>query len=114
LSDIDLPSALEDPRRSNQRAAVKHDPCVNKRRCKPGDKDEQVGSVTKAVILGGNPIEYIVRNMIDEHLPVCKSAKQIEPQISTLGRKYCGHQLHSRLDLLIIERLQNRATYGKK
>jgi hypothetical protein len=51
--------------------------------------------------------------MIDENLPVCKSTKQVEPQISTLRRKYCGHQRHSRPDPLILEQLQHRATYAK-
>jgi hypothetical protein len=106
LSDVDLPGAPQDPRAPYHRAAVKHNPRVNKRRCKSRDEDEQVGSVTKPVIYGRNPIEYIVGNVIDKNLPVCKSTKQVESQISTLRRKYRGHQMHSRPDLLVIERLQ--------
>src|SRR5262249_39388985 len=113
LSDIDLPGAPKDPRAPYYGAAVNHNPRVNKRCCKSGDENEQISRVAESVIHGGNPIEYIVRNVIDENLPVCKSTKQVEPQISTLGRKYGAHQMHSPPDLLILEQLQHRLTHAK-
>jgi hypothetical protein len=87
FSDIDLPSSPENPRDCYHGAMLEHDSCVHNRGGKAGDKDEQIGRITKSVVFSGDPIEYVVWDVIYENLPVCKPAKEVEPQVSTFGRK---------------------------
>ena len=87
VRDVELPDALQEPRRADQEAALQHDLGVHKRGGVAGDEDEQVRGVAEAVVADRQPVHDVVRNVIEEDPPVGDSPEQIEAKVAAAGRQ---------------------------
>ena len=93
VGGIDLPHAPQQPRCSEDEAALEHSSAEDERRGVAGNEHEQIGAVAEAVVSERKPGQHAGGDMAKEHQPVGEAAEQVQPQIP-LRRWKCKLDLH--------------------
>jgi hypothetical protein len=86
MRQIELPDAPPQPRRSYHEPVVSHHATKNQCGGVSRNVDEEISSVAETVVACCNPIDRIVRNVIEEYRPVGDATKQIETHVSPSRR----------------------------
>ncbi len=82
---IELPGALEHPRRADDGAALEHDRRVGERRAITDDENEYVGGAAQAKMARRDPAHHVVRDVVQENEPVRETKEEIEPRIARMA-----------------------------
>src|SRR5271167_925675 len=92
MSDVDLPRTLADAGCGYDVAPVHHHPPIDERDGPSRDEDEEVGRVGKSVVARRDPVDHVVRNMVEKDRPVRDPTKHIETIVPPWRRKMDGRR----------------------
>ena len=81
---IDLPGSLDEAGSADQDPALEHDTRVDKGSRVAEDENEQIGGVAEPVVPLGNPVDRVVRNVVEKDRPVGNTAQQVEALVANL------------------------------
>ena len=71
MGDIELPDALEQPRCTNDEAAIQDHSRVDEGRSISRDENEQVCGIAESEIPSRDPVHRVVGHVIEKDRPVC-------------------------------------------
>jgi hypothetical protein len=84
---IDLPGSLDEAGSVDQNPALKHDTRVDKGSRIAGDENEQIGGVAEPVVPLGNPVDRVVRTVVEKDRLIGNTAQQVEAIVANLRRQ---------------------------
>lgn len=87
IGGIELPRALEYPRRSDDDAALGHHRREVGESRVTGNEDEQIRGAAESVVPGRDQVHHIVGDVVEKDRPVRDAQKKMKAQVAIAGRK---------------------------
>jgi hypothetical protein len=83
MSNVELPSSVEQLGTSNHKATLEHYSGVDNRGGVTRNKDEKISRIAETVVSDRQPVKDIIRNVIEKDPLIRNSAEQIEAEVTT-------------------------------
>ena len=103
---VDLPCPPDQTSTRYRESAIEHHPRIDERGGVAGDENEQVGGIAEAVVALREPIDRVVRDVVEIDRPVRETTQNVEPIVAPFRRRDCSdlHVERSTASKLRLER----------